>query len=107
MPGILQRFKAQHPPASTSPEAWKGQQQQKLESIKDNQDYIEQSLMNAAFQQKDAAKKPLCWCVLRTCSPDSPNAGQAWARRLSRTSRRRIARNDRKREQRAGKRPGQ
>src|SRR5216683_1790114 len=50
--GILQRFKAQPPPGGTSPEAWKVQQQQKLEPIKDNRDYIEQSLMNAAYQQK-------------------------------------------------------
>src|SRR5580658_7364917 len=55
--GILQRFKAQPPPDGTSPEAWKAQQQQKLEPIKDNQDYIERSLMNAAFQQKDPGKK--------------------------------------------------
>ncbi len=75
--GILQRFKAQPPPAGTSPEAWKGQQQQKLESIKDNQDYIEQSLMNAAFQQKDAAKKASLLVRFANLFPDSPNAGQA------------------------------
>src|SRR5215475_7590526 len=55
--GILQRFKTQAAPAGTSPDAWKAQQEQKLEAIKDNQAYIEQSLMSAAFQQKDAAAK--------------------------------------------------
>jgi tetratricopeptide (TPR) repeat protein len=75
--GILQRFNAQPPPAGTSPESWKAQQQQKLESIKDNQDYIEQSLMNAAFQQKDAAKKASLLVRFANLFPDSPNAGQA------------------------------
>ena len=75
--GILQRFKAQPPPGGTSPEAWKIQQQQKLEPIKDNQDYIEQSLMNAAFQQKEATKKAVLLARFANLFPDSPNAGQA------------------------------
>jgi tetratricopeptide (TPR) repeat protein len=75
--GILQRFKAQTPPAGTTPEEWKVQQQQKLESIKDNQDYIEQSLMNAAYQQKDAVRKATLLVRFATLFPDSPNAGQA------------------------------
>jgi tetratricopeptide (TPR) repeat protein len=75
--GILQRFKAQPPPSGSSPEAWKAQQQQKLESVKDNRDYIEQSLMSAAFQQKDAAKKAALLVRFANLFPDSPNAGQA------------------------------
>jgi tetratricopeptide (TPR) repeat protein len=75
--GILQRFKAQPPPAGTNPEAWKADQQQKLESVKDNRDYIEQSLMNAAYQQKDAAKKALLLVRFANLYPDSPNAGLA------------------------------
>jgi tetratricopeptide (TPR) repeat protein len=75
--GILQRFKAQPPPAGTSPETWKAQQQQQLESVKDNQGYIEQSLMNAAYQQKDANKKAALLVRFANLFPDSPNAGQA------------------------------
>jgi tetratricopeptide (TPR) repeat protein len=75
--GILQRFKVQPPPAGTSPEAWKADQKQKLESVKDNRDYIEQSLMNAAYQQKDAAKKAVLLVRFANLFPDSPNAGQA------------------------------
>ena len=75
--GILQRFQAQPPPAGTSPESWKVLQQQKLESIKDNQDYIEQSLMNAAYQQKDAAKRAALLLRFANLFPDSPNARQA------------------------------
>jgi len=75
--GILQRFKAQAAPAGTSPEAWKGQQEQKLESIKDNQAYIEQSLMSVAFQQKDAATKAAMLVRFGNFFPDSPNSVQA------------------------------
>ena len=75
--GILQRFKAEPPPAGTSPDSWKALQQQKLEPIKDNQDYIEQSLMNAAYQQKDAAKRAALLVRFANLFPDSPNAGQA------------------------------
>jgi len=75
--GILQRFKALPPPEGTSPEAWKVQQQQKLEPIKDNQDYIERSLMNAAYQQKDAVKKAALLARFANLFPDSPNAVQA------------------------------
>lgn len=75
--GILLRFKAQPPPAGTSPETWKSQQQQQLESVKDNQDYIEQSLMNAAYQQKDANKKAALLVRFANLFPDSPNSGQA------------------------------
>jgi tetratricopeptide (TPR) repeat protein len=75
--GILQRFKALPAPAGTSPEAWKADQKQKLESIKDNQDYIEQSLMNAAFQQKDPTKKAALLVRFANLFPDSPNSTQA------------------------------
>ena len=75
--GILQRFKAQPPPAGTSPDAWKAEQQQKLEAVKDNRDYIEQSLMSTAYQQKDAAKRAAFLVRYANLFPDSPNAGQA------------------------------
>jgi tetratricopeptide (TPR) repeat protein len=75
--GILQRFKAQPPPAGTSPEAWKVQQQRQLETIKDNQDYIEQSLMNVAYQQKDPAKKASLLVRYANLFPDSANSVQA------------------------------
>jgi len=75
--GILQRFKAEPPPAGTSPDSWKAVQQQKLEPLKDNQDYIEQSLMNAAYQQKDAAKRATLLVRFANLFPESPNAGQA------------------------------
>jgi len=75
--GILQRFKAQPPSAGTSQEAWKVQQQRQLETIKDNQDYIEQSLMNVAYQQKDPAKKASLLVRYANLFPDSANSVQA------------------------------
>lgn len=75
--GILQRFKAQAPPSGSSPEAWKAERQQKLEAVKDNRDYIEQSLMSTAFQQKEATKKATLLVRFANLFPDSPNAGQA------------------------------
>jgi tetratricopeptide (TPR) repeat protein len=75
--GILQRFKAQPPPSGTSPETWKVDQRQKLESVKDNRNYIEQSLMSAAFQQKDVPKKAALLVRFANLFPDSPNAWQA------------------------------
>jgi tetratricopeptide (TPR) repeat protein len=74
---ILQRFKAQPAPADTSPDAWKALQQQKLDSIKDNQGYIEQSLTSAAFQQKDPAKKAALLVRAAAMFPDSPSSNQA------------------------------
>jgi len=75
--GILQRFKAQAAPSGTSPEAWKAEQQQKLEAVKENRDYIEQSLVSAGFQQKDATRKAALLVRFANLFPDSPNAGQA------------------------------
>jgi len=75
--GILQRFKALPPPADGTPEGWKAQQQQKLESVKDNLDYIEQSLLNAAFHQKDATAKATLLVRYANLFPDSPNSAQA------------------------------
>lgn len=74
---ILQRFKAQTPPAGTSPDDWKLQQQQKLAAIKDNQDYIEESLMSAAYRQNDANTKASLLIRFANAFPDSPRSTQA------------------------------
>ncbi len=74
---ILQRFKAQPPPAGTSPDDWKLQQRQKLDTINDNENYIEQSLLNAAYQQKDPTAKANLLVRYAKTFPDSPRATQA------------------------------
>ncbi len=74
---IVQRFKAQPPPAGANPEDWKLQQRQKLDAIKENLDYIEESLLNAAYHQKDAAAKASLLVRFAKSFPDSPRSAQA------------------------------
>jgi tetratricopeptide (TPR) repeat protein len=74
---IVQRFKAQPPPAGTNPEDWKLQQRQKLDAVKENLDYIEESLLNAAYQQKDAGAKAGLLVRFAKIFPDSPRSAQA------------------------------
>jgi tetratricopeptide (TPR) repeat protein len=74
---IVQRFKAQPPPAGTNAEDWKLQQRQKLDAVKDNLDYIEESLLSAAYHQKDAATKATLLVRFAKIFPDSPRSTQA------------------------------
>jgi tetratricopeptide (TPR) repeat protein len=74
---MLQQYKALPPPAGKTPEAWKAEQQQKLDSIKENQDYIEQSLLNTAYGQKDANARAGLLVRFGNLFPDSPRAMQA------------------------------
>lgn len=74
---ILERFKAQQPPAGTDPGDWKIQKQQKLEAVKDNQEYIEESMSNAAYHQKDAASQAALLVRYAKAFPDSPRGIQA------------------------------
>ena len=75
--GILQRYKALPPPSGTSPEAWTQQKTMTLGAIKDNQDYIEQSFLNAAYQQKDSVKRAESLQRFAKYFPDSPKTPQA------------------------------
>jgi tetratricopeptide (TPR) repeat protein len=74
---IVQRYKAAPPPSGTSADAWDSQRTQKLDAIKENQEYIEQSLLSAAYQQKDPTKKAGYLQRFAKAYPDSPNAEQA------------------------------
>jgi tetratricopeptide (TPR) repeat protein len=74
---ILNRYKTAAPPAGASPEDWQKDRAQKLDSLKDNQDYVEQSMLSAAFQQKDPAKKADLLVRYSKIFPDSPNSEQA------------------------------
>jgi tetratricopeptide (TPR) repeat protein len=75
--GILQRFKAAPAPAGTPPESWDQQKLLKLEQMKESQDYIEQSMLNAAYQVKEPAKKADFLVRFAKALPDSPNAQRA------------------------------
>jgi tetratricopeptide (TPR) repeat protein len=74
---IIERYLASPPPQGVSAEAWKEQKTQKLETVKDDRNYIESSLLNAAYQQKAPAKKAEYLQLFARSFPDSPNAEQA------------------------------
>ncbi len=75
--GIVKRYQAATAPEGTAADAWQVQKSQKLESIKEDQTYIENSLLNAAYQQKDPAKRADYFQRFAKIFPDSPNAEQA------------------------------
>jgi len=75
--GILQRYKAAPAPAGTEAQYWDQQKRLKLEQSKDDQDYIEQSMLNAAYQTKEPAKRADYLERFAKTFPDSPNAQRA------------------------------
>jgi len=74
---ILQRYKAAPAPTGTAASDWEEQRTQKLTALKETQDYVEQSMLGAAYQQKDATKKAEFLQRYAKDFPDSPNAEQA------------------------------
>jgi len=75
--GILQRYKAAPAPEGVSAEAWNQQKTQKLDSIREDQAYIEGSMLNAAYRVNDPAKRALLLQRFAGMFPDSPNTEQA------------------------------
>ena len=72
--GIVQRYKAAPVPEGTAAEYWNEQKAGKLEQTKDDQDYIEQCMLNAAYQAKEPAKRADYLERFAKSFPDSPNA---------------------------------
>jgi tetratricopeptide (TPR) repeat protein len=75
--GIIQRYKAMPAPSGTSADEWTAQKNNKLNEIKENESYIEQSMLNAANQHKEPAKRAELLVRFSKAFPDSPNAEQA------------------------------
>jgi len=75
--GIIQRYKAMPAPSGASADEWTAQKNNKLNEIKENESYIEQSMLNAANQQKEPAKRAELLVRFSKAFPDSPNAEQA------------------------------
>jgi len=75
--GILQRYKAAPAPAGTAADYWDEQKTRKLEQVKEDQNYVEQSLLSAAYQAKESAKKADFLVRFAKIFPDSPNAQRA------------------------------
>jgi len=74
---IVQRAKTAPAPSGTPADSWEQQRAQKLEANKENQEYVEQSLLGAAYQQKDPAKKAEYLQRFVKDFPNSPNDEQA------------------------------
>jgi tetratricopeptide (TPR) repeat protein len=74
---ILQRYKASSPPEGTEAAAWANAKADKLASQKDNQDYVQQSLLSAAYNVQDPAKKADCFVRFAKMYADTPEGGQA------------------------------
>ncbi|MGB7849055.1 MAG: hypothetical protein WBL63_25815 [Candidatus Acidiferrum sp.] len=77
--GIVQRYMASPPPAGTDPDSWTRAKTDKLASMKDNQDYIQQSLLSAAYNVKDPAKKASDFERFAKMYSDTPEGEQAMA----------------------------
>ena len=75
--GIIERFKAAPAPEGTAPDNWTRIKTEKLGSLKDNQDYIEQSLFRAAYGIKDPKAKADALQRIAKMYPDTPQAEQA------------------------------
>jgi len=75
--GILQRYKAAPAPEGASADLWDQQRVGKLQQAKENQDYVEQSLLSGAYQPKEPAKRADLLARFAKTFPDSPNAQRA------------------------------
>jgi tetratricopeptide (TPR) repeat protein len=75
--GILERFRAMNAPEGAPADNWARMKAEKLESIKDNEDYIEQSLIRAAYGVKDPNKKADYLQRFAKMYPDTPQGEQA------------------------------
>jgi tetratricopeptide (TPR) repeat protein len=74
---IVQRYKDAPAPAGTDSVTWANQKTDKLASIKEEQDYVRESLWTVAYSAKDAAKKADYFERFAKVFPDTPEGEQA------------------------------
>ena len=74
---ILQRYKVMPPPPNTEDANWATEKTQKLASLKDDQDYVRQSLLSAPYNVKDPTKKADYFVRFAKMYPDTPEGEQA------------------------------
>ena len=74
---ILERYKAMPPPANADAGNWAAEKSQKLASLKDDQDYVRQSLLSAAYNVRDPAKKAEYFLRFAKMYPGTPEGEQA------------------------------
>jgi len=74
---IFQRYKASPPPAGSDASEWTRTKTEKLSSLKDDQDYIQQLLLNGAYHAQDPVKKADYFLRFAKMYPDTPEGEQA------------------------------
>jgi tetratricopeptide (TPR) repeat protein len=74
---IIQRYKDAPAPEGTAADSWDHTKADKLASVKDNQDYVQQSLSSAAYGAKDPAKRADYFQRFAKMYPDTPAGEQA------------------------------
>lgn len=73
----LKRYKDSAAPAGTDAETWQRSKEQKLASLKDDQDYVQQSLLSAAYNTATPTKKANYFERFGKMYPNTPEGSQA------------------------------
>jgi tetratricopeptide (TPR) repeat protein len=74
---IVRNYKAAPPPEGTNAADWDRTRDEKLATIKDNQDYVRQALLNGAYNAKDPAKRADYFVRFAKMYPGTPEGEQA------------------------------
>lgn len=74
---IIQNYKNSPPPAGSNADDWTRNKNDKLSSLKEDQDYIRQSLLGGAYHATDPAKKADYFVRFSKMYPDTPEGEQA------------------------------
>ncbi|HTQ96649.1 MAG TPA: hypothetical protein VMH89_07580 [Candidatus Acidoferrum sp.] len=75
---IVEKYKAAPAPAGANADEWAKNKTDKLASIKEDQDYIRQALLNGAYNAKDPAKRADYFMRFTKLYPDAPESEQAF-----------------------------
>jgi tetratricopeptide (TPR) repeat protein len=75
---LVRKYKAAPAPEGTKAADWDRSREEKLASLKDNQEYVRQALLNGAYNAKDPAKKADYFVRYARMYPGTPEAEQAF-----------------------------
>lgn len=76
--GIVQRYKDSPAPGNMDADGWQRTKSEKLASLKDNQDYVRQSLLSAAYHTPDPLKKAGYFERIGKMYAGTPDGAQAY-----------------------------
>ncbi len=74
---IILKYRNSSPPEGSNADEWNRAKTEKLASLKEDQDYIRQSLLGGAYNAKDPAKKADYFMRFAKMYPDTPEGQQA------------------------------